>query len=317
MKFISWNVNGIRSNIVDNNSSKYKLPRKIDENSPLDQIISTYQPDIVCFQETRLGPDLYHLFQTDHIKKIYPYQYWSSSQGEKGRSANRYSGTSIWSKHKPNSIKYDFDDLNDREGRFIQLTFDNFIVITTYTPNTGSNWDYRLDHWEPKIRDYLYKLSLGKKPVIYCGDNNIANKEDIWFGDLLEMKYSTCTDASHKKKLWSKIKTKTKLHTGEKILCGYSKEERDCYKLLLNKCDFIDCYRHLNKDIIDKFTWFNIRIKDSYKNNLGWLIDRFLVGKKFGDKIKRCSILNHIGLYNSNHKFISDHLPIFLVFLLY
>lgn len=312
MKIITWNVNGIRSNILDNNTSKFKGFRKIEDKSALKKIIDKYDPDIICFQETRLDKDLYHLFESKDVKKYFPYQYWSSSKGEKGRSGNRYSGTSIWSKFKPDSILYDAPDLNDKEGRFIQLNFKDFILITTYTPNTGSNWDYRLNHWEPIIQKYLHILSLGKKPVIYCGDNNIANKNDVWFGNNLEKKYVEEKDTIIKKKLKSKISSKKKLHTGEKILCGYSKQERDAYENLLSKCNFIDCHRHVNTNVIDQYTWFNIRIKNSFENNLGWLIDRFLLQSKFKDKITSCKILNEIGIRDYNNTFISDHLPVFL-----
>ena len=113
---ISWNVNGLRSNIVDFNSCKYKKPRKIEESSPLDSIIKKYNPDLICLQETRLGKDNYELFESDTSaqsndirkyfrpkkQKSFPYIYWKSSQGEKSRSGNRYSGTSVWSKIKAN-----------------------------------------------------------------------------------------------------------------------------------------------------------------------------------------------------------------------
>ena len=312
MKIISWNVNGIRSNILDNNTAKFKRSRKIEDKSVLKTIIDNYNPDIICFQETRLGKDLYHLFESSNIKEFFPYQYWSSSQGEKGRAGNRYSGTSIWSKIKPDSVIYDAPGLNDKEGRFIQLNFKNCILITTYTPNTGSNWDYRLKHWEPIITKYLCTLSKGIKPLIYCGDNNIANINDVWFGKSLEKKYELEKDVLQKKKIKSKIASRKKIHTGEKILCGYSKQERDAYSNLVSKCNLIDCYRHLNPNSIDNFTWFNIRIKNSFKNNMGWLIDRFLMQSKFKNKINKCKILKEIGIRNENQIFISDHLPIFL-----
>ena len=312
MKILSWNVNGLRSNIVDTNTAKYKKPRKLEENSPLKKIIDKYDPDIVCFQETRLGENLYNLFESDDIKNYFPYQYWSSSKGEKGRSGNRYSGTSIWCKIKPNSILYDAPGLNDKEGRFIQVNFKNHIIITTYTPNTGSNWDYRLNHWEPIIKNYLNILSKGEKKVIYCGDNNIANKKDIWFGDFLEKKYLQEKDLELKRKIAVRIRSKKKFHTGEQILCGYSKQEQDAYKSLLETCDLIDCFRVQNPGIIDAFTWFNIRIKNSFENNLGWLIDRFLVQKKFSHSIEDCRILSETGIRTSEGIFISDHLPIFL-----
>ena len=110
----------------------------------------------------------------------------------------------------------------------------------------------------------------------------------------------------------TKIKSKKQLHTGEKVLCGYSKQERDAYKSLLETCDLIDCFRTENPDVIDQFTWFNIRIKNCFENNLGWLIDRFLVQKRFEKSIEDCRILSEIGVRSPEGTFISDHIPIFL-----
>ena len=312
MKIISWNVNGIRSNILDTNTAKYKNPRIIEENSPLYKIITVYDPDIICFQETRLGNDLYHLFQSPEILAKFPHQYWSSSQGEKHRSGNRYSGTAIWSKYPAKKELYDIPELQEREGRFIQLEFDNFILITTYTPNTGSNWKYRLEKWEPIICNHLTKLSKNTLPVIYCGDNNIANKNDIWFGDLLEYQYQQEQNPKEKKKLQRKIKSKQKLHTGEEVLCGYSKEEREAYQNLLEKAQLIDAHRKLYPDNIDQFTYFSIRIKNSFQDNQGWIIDRFLVTEKHQELILNSKILSEIGIRNAEGVFLSDHLPILL-----
>lgn len=313
MKIISWNVNGIRSNIVDTKTSAYKKLREIEKGSALHKIIQLYDPDVICFQETRLGPDLYKLFESDMIKSIFPYQYWSSSKGEKSRSANRYSGTAIWSKIEATSVSYDIPHLNDKEGRFIQVNFPTTIVITTYTPNTGSNWDYRLDIWEPAIRKHLKKLSLTSSiPVVYCGDNNIANKEDVWFGDCLEVRMKSEEDPVKKRHLQKTINSKKLLHNGTKVLCGYSKAEQNAYKTLLEECKLIDCFRLKNKDIIDQFTWFNIRIPKSVENNIGWLIDRFLIQNTKKDYVKECKILSEIGIRNDAGVFVSDHLPIYL-----
>lgn len=313
MKIISWNVNGIRSNIVDSNTSAYKKPRILQEGSPLHRIIELYDPDVICFQETRLGPDLYKLFESESIKSHFPYQYWSSSKGEKSRAGNRYSGTAVWSKIEANSVIYDIPKLNDQEGRFIQVNFPNAIVITTYTPNTGSNWNYRLDTWEPAIRDYLRGLSsYSSIPVIYCGDNNIANKEDIWFGDCLEYRMQSEEEPVKKRELQKKIASKKTFHDGTTVLCGYSKAERDAFKRLLKECKLVDCFRLKNKDIVDQFTWFNIRIPKSFENNIGWLIDRFLIQNSKKDCVTDCKILSEIGIRNEKGTFVSDHIPIYL-----
>ena len=95
MKIISWNVNGIRSNIVDWNNASYITPRNITSNSAIQEIIEKDDPDVICFQETRLGTDKYSLFDTSSINAKFKYRYWSSSQGSGARSGNRYSGVSI------------------------------------------------------------------------------------------------------------------------------------------------------------------------------------------------------------------------------
>lgn len=312
MKIISWNVNGIRSNIVDSYNAQYKKPRSIAPGSPLMSLIENHNPDVICFQETRLGEDLYCLFESKEIKAYYPYQYWSSSKKEKGRSGNRYSGTSIWCKEQPIQVLYDAPGLNDEEGRFIQVDFPTITIITTYTPNTGSNWDYRLSHWEPIINAYLSKLSKLDKPVVYCGDNNIAMKNDIWFGDMLEERFKREKDEKERKRLAIKIKSKEKIHTGEAILCGYSKQERDLFTELLRDCNMVDCYRAKYRECVNEFSWFNIRIKNSFENNIGWRIDRFLLQKRYSEKIRDCTILSEIGVRTTSGTFISDHLPIIL-----
>lgn len=312
MRIISWNVNGIRSNIVDFNTAKYKDKRQILENSPIDNLIKNYNPDLICFQETRLGEDNYKLFDSDNINSKFPYRYWSSSKGEGARSGNRYSGTAIWSKIKPESVVYDIPEMNDREGRIVQLNFKDIVVITSYTPNAGSNWDYRLTHWEPVLQKYLSELSNTGKKVVYCGDFNIANKTDVWFGNLLEKKFAEEKDNQIKHRYKKTIKSKTPLHTGVVILAGYSVQERKAYSDLLLASNMVDCFRFKNPDTIDQFSYFNIRIKGSFKNNVGWLIDRFIIPQVHQDSISRCEIVHTIGVRNEDGNMISDHIPIFL-----
>lgn len=315
MKIISWNVNGIRSNIVDATTAKNKLKRILQPSAALGIIIDTYDPDIICFQETRLGPDLYSLFESESIKTIFPFQYWSSASKTGARSGNRYSGTSIWSKIKPINVIYTVDGLDNKEGRLIQLEFDECILINTYVPNSGSNWDYRLNIWDPSISHHIQNLKTDKT-VIYCGDNNIANKNDVWFGDILEKRLDIENnkipyDLECAKTLTKLVKSKQRYHSGKVQLCGYSKEEQINFKLLLEQCDMVDSYRYLHPHIIDKFSWFNARVPNCLKTNKGWLIDRFLVSRKDKNKIESSEILYEIGTHRDK-KLISDHLPILL-----
>jgi len=317
MRIISWNVNGIRSNIVDFNTSKYKQERVVEVNSPLDLIMKKYNPDIICFSECRLGEDNYHLFESKDLLSKYPYQYWKSSQGTGARSGNRYSGTSIWSKIKAEKVIYNIEGLNDKEGRYIELHFEEFLLINVYTPNSGSNWDYRLTTWEKIISNYLNELSVSNNiPIIYTGDLNVApKKQDVYFGTLLESKLNNnITDSDEsKKKLKKKIKSKEGFHNGRSKtkLYGYTIEERNAFKILLGNI-YTDCYRYINPNVFNKFTWFNIRIKDSFFFNIGWRIDHFLIQNKFKNIINKCDILYDIGVRNKDNKLISDHLPILL-----
>ena len=118
----------------------------------------------------------------------------------------------------------------------------------------------RLNTWEPAIREHLRGLSsYSSIPVVYCGDNNIANKEDVWFGDCLSQNYYL-NQTRQKKDNFKKNRIQKSLHDGTTVLCGYSKAEQNAYKRLLEECKLTDCFRLKNKEIVDKFTWFNIRI---------------------------------------------------------
>jgi len=315
MKIISWNVNGIRSNILDFTKAANKKPRKLDSKSALAFLLKKYNPDIICFQETRLGENNYTLFSDESVTSIFPYQYWSSAKKTGARSGNRYSGTSIWSKTEPDKIAYEIAGLDNLEGRFIQVEYGDTVLITTYTPNAGSNWDYRLDKWEPSINKHLNKLIKSGKNIIYCSDFNIATKSDVWFGDLLERRYNEeytkDENSSDTKKLKRLVKSKDKYHTGKVILAGYSPEERAAYNKLLKKNSLIDCYKYKNPSSIDNFTWFNIRVPKSITQNKGWLIDRFLIRKCDEKAINKCAIDHELGIYYRD-TFISDHKPIFL-----
>ena len=125
-------------------------------------------------------------------------------------------------------------------------------------------------------------------------------------------KYNDEQDPVLKQKYLKKVYSKLRLHTGEQILAGYSKQERNAYKSLLQKCNMVDCFRVKHPKVIDQFSWFNIRIKGSYSNNLGWLIDRFIVPSSYQSDIVQCEIAHFIGVRNKDKKMISDHIPIFL-----
>ena len=165
MKIASWNVNGIRSYIVDDlPSSKFKTKLEIAPDSNLGHLIQLYNPNIICFQETRCSKENMLKFNIPGWTI-----YSSSSQGEGGRGPNRYSGVSIWVHDilglgKPNNI-YDILPslsqpltVNDVEGRFLALEFPNFTIINTYVPNAGTNFTYRTARWDPAMLSYLTSL---------------------------------------------------------------------------------------------------------------------------------------------------------------
>ena len=153
MKLISWNVNGIRAVIKKG----------------FYDFVNTHNPDILCIQETKAHPE-----QVDLTLSDYPYQYWNSAE-KKG-----YSGTAIFSKIKPIEVEYNLKlDKHDNEGRVITLYFNNYNLVTVYTPNSKrdlSRLDYRQKEWDVDFLKFLKKLE-NDNPVIFCGDLNVAHKE--------------------------------------------------------------------------------------------------------------------------------------------
>ena len=248
MKFISWNVNGIRACVTKGFLDYFK---EVDA-------------DIFCLQETKLQEG-----QIDLNLEGY-YDYWNYAQ-KKG-----YSGTAIFTKKKPISVAYGIDiEEHDNEGRVITLEFEDFYFITVYTPNSQSELkrlDYRMK-WEDDFREYLKKLD-SIKPVIVCGDLNVAHKE-------IDLKNP---------------KTNRKN-------AGFTDEEREKLTILLDN-GFIDTYRHFNPDKEGIYSWWSYRF-NARKNNSGWRIDYFLASEKLKDRLVSADIHTEI--------LGSDHCPVELV----
>ncbi|CED94387.1 MULTISPECIES: exodeoxyribonuclease III [Romboutsia] len=248
MKFISWNVNGIRACVTKGFLDYFK---EVDA-------------DIFCLQETKLQEG-----QIDLNLEGY-YEYWNYAQ-KKG-----YSGTAIFTKKKPISVAYGIDiEEHDNEGRVITLEFEDFYFITVYTPNSQSELkrlDYRMK-WEDDFREYLKKLD-SIKPVIVCGDLNVAHKE-------IDLKNP---------------KTNRKN-------AGFTDEEREKLTILLDN-GFIDTYRHFNPDKEGIYSWWSYRF-NARKNNSGWRIDYFLASEKLKDRLVSADIHTEI--------LGSDHCPVELV----
>ena len=248
MKLISWNVNGIRACV---------------KKGFLDYF-NEQDADIFCIQETKLQEG-----QIDLNLEGY-YQYWNYAK-KKG-----YSGTAIFSKKKPLSVSYGLNiEENDQEGRIITLEFENFYMITVYTPNsqTGlARLDYRMK-WEDDFKTYLKDLNI-KKPVILCGDLNVAHKE-------IDLK-----------------NPKNNINNP-----GFTVFEREKLTNLLDE-GFIDSFRYLYPDKEFIYSWWSYRF-NARKNNAGWRIDYFLTSDKLQDKIEDALIDTEI--------LGSDHCPVILI----
>lgn len=245
MKFISWNVNGIRA----------------CKTKGFDDFFKQIDADFFSIQETKCQENQLDL-------NIPGYNYYISSAIKKG-----YSGTLIYTKHKPNNVYYGIGDKYNDEGRIITLEYDNYYLLNVYVPNSQEELkrlDYRMV-FEDDFREYLNNLKA-KKSVILCGDLNVAHERiDIKNPD------SNMRNA------------------------GFTIEERTKLTLLLNT-GFIDSFRYQNPTEI-KYSWWSYRF-NARANNAGWRIDYFLVSDNLKDSIKKTDILTDI--------YGSDHCPILL-----
>lgn len=245
MKLISWNVNGIRACV----------------NKGFKEFFIKEDADIFCIQETKCQEDQIEL-EFEGYKS-----YWNSAE-KKG-----YSGTAIFTKKEPISVRYGIGiEEHDHEGRVITLEFDNFYMVNIYTPNSKRELE-RLDYrckWEDEICKYLLKLN-NKKPVIMCGDLNVAHKE-------IDLK-----------------NPKTNRNNA-----GFTDEEREKMTKLL-EAGFTDSFRYLYPEKLDQYTWWSYMGRAREKN-IGWRIDYFIVSNDIKNKIKEALIYPEV--------FGSDHCPV-------
>ena len=242
MKFISWNVNGLRACV---------------QKGFLD-FFNSIDADFFCIQESKL--------QAGQIDLDLPgyHQYWNYAE-KKG-----YSGTAIFAKNKALSVSYGIGiEEHDREGRVITLEYDNFYLVTCYTPNSQNELKrlpYRMQ-WEDDFREYLKTLDA-KKPVVLCGDLNVAHNE-------IDLKNP---------------KTNRKN-------AGFSDEERSKMTELLSS-GFTDTFRYFYPDAEGIYSWWSYRFKAREKN-AGWRIDYFITSKRINDKLKKAAI--HTDVLGSDH----------------
>lgn len=246
MKFVSWNVNGLRACATKGFEDSFKA----------------LDADFFCLQETKM--------QAGQLDLQFPgYQsYWNYAE-KKG-----YSGTAIYSRHQPLNVTYGLGiEEHDHEGRVITLEFDHFFLVTVYTPNSQDGLrrlDYRMT-WEETFYQYLHQLDE-QKPVIVCGDLNVAHQE-------IDLK-----------------NPKTNRQNA-----GFTDQEREKMTFLLQN-GFTDSFRLLHPDEV-KYSWWSYRFKAREKN-AGWRIDYFLVSDRLRDKVTAAEIHNEI--------MGSDHCPVSL-----
>ena len=245
MKFFSWNVNGLRACVGKEFEQQFK---QLDA-------------DFFCLQETKMQPG-------QAILELPGYkQYWNSAE-KKG-----YSGTAVFSRVEPLSVSYGLGiEEHDHEGRVINLELEDYYLVTVYTPNSQkelARLSYRME-WEVAFRQFLQELDK-KKPVIVCGDLNVAHTE-------IDLKNPR---TNHKN-------------------AGFTDEERGKFEELL-AAGFTDTFRYIYPDVTGAYTWWSY-LRKARANNSGWRIDYFLTSNRLQPQIKSATIYNEI--------FGSDHCPV-------
>lgn len=242
MKMISWNVNGLRACM----------------NKGFMDFFESVNADIFCLQETKLQQG-----QIDFSPENY-YCYWNYAD-KKG-----YSGTAVFSKINPLSVEYGMGiDVHDHEGRVITLEFENFYFVTVYVPNSKrelERLDYRMQ-WEDDFREYINSLN-NSKPVVFCGDLNVAHKE-------IDLK-----------------NPKTNRRNA-----GFTDEEREKMTLMLDS-GYTDTFRYFYPDLTGAYSWWSYMFKAREKN-AGWRIDYFITSKSLDDKLQYAKI--HADVFGSDH----------------
>ena len=248
LNILSWNVNGLRAVMKKG----------------FVEFLEKHGPDIMCLQETKLQEH-----QAPKLEIPYPYQYYHSAE-KKG-----YSGTAIFSHVKPLSVSYGLTEggYHPQEGRILNAEFEQFYLVNVYVPNSQDQLrrlDYRTNEFDPAFREYLVDLSK-QKPVIVCGDLNVAHREI----DLARPKPNQRS-------------------------AGFTDEERRQLSNLL-EAGFIDTFRHLHPEETEQYSWWSYRA-GARQRNIGWRIDYFLISTEIQSNLKHASILPDV--------LGSDHCPV-------
>lgn len=254
-KLISWNVNGLRAVL----KKGFEL------------FLEQEQPDVLCLQETKVSTDITAQFSFAD----YPYNYWNCAE-RKG-----YSGVAILSKVEPLSIQYGLGiEKHDKEGRVITAEFANYFIVTVYTPNSQGHdenkrpkrLDYRTREWDVDFLSYVKSLET-KKPVIFCGDLNVAHRE---------------IDLSNPKQ--------------NRNNAGFTDEERARFDAILD-AGFVDSFRLFHPNATERYSWWSYR-SNARARNVGWRLDYFCVSQSLSKQIKDALILDQVQG--------SDHCPVAL-----
>lgn len=251
MKLISWNVNGIRACI----------------NKGFNEFLENENPDIICLQEVKAMSEQATELKTPN----HPHVYWNSAE-RKG-----YSGVAVFSKHEPISVSRGIGVL-DEEGRVLTLEFEDYYLVTVYTPNSKQDLtrvDFRHQEWDKQFLNHVNNLN---KPVIFCGDLNVAHQD-------IDLKNAQANRT-----------TATKPGN-----CGFTDKEREGFDNIL-AANYIDTFRHLYPEEI-KYSWWSYMFK-ARQRNAGWRIDYFCTHDSLKDRIKNADILTEV--------MGSDHCPVVL-----
>lgn len=271
MKFISWNIDSLNAALTSDSN------RAVMSRDVLNKIVNE-DADVIAIQETKLprtGPSKKHKELLEKYFSNYKYAYITSQEPAR----KSYAGVlTLYKKDYEPIVSYpklEAPDTMDYEARMITLEFDNFYLTQVYTPNAGNALN-RLDLrevWDIKYANYLEILDK-EKPVIACGDFNVAHKE-------IDLKHPENNHMS----------------------AGFTDEERKGFTNLLNK-GFVDTFRYINGDVEGRYTWWAQRVKTSKINNSGWRIDYFLVSERIKDKVLESDMID------SGDR--QDHTPIYL-----
>ena len=247
MKLVSWNVNGLRACL----------------NKGFLDYVAWEDPDILCLQETKLQPE-------QAVFDLEGYHRYFHSAEKKG-----YSGTAVLTKEEPISVTYDFgEEVHRHEGRVITAEYPQFYLVCCYTPNSQDGLkrlEYRMQ-WEDDLRAYLEQLD-GVKPVVYCGDLNVAHQE---------------VDLKNPK--------------NNRMNPGFTDQEREKMTVLLSS-GFVDSFRYLHPDAVGAYSWWSYRY-NARKNNAGWRIDYFITSQRLASRIAAAEIRSEVTG--------SDHCPVVL-----